>query len=391
MGAKHSNRRDDDEANQPSTLSAQQASTLQRLFSRGLHPDVALLPYQMRRMKVDAPPKTKENRKTIRMKNICHLNKKTFDLKHLSDNKYAVTFEYSTTLEVYCSIYFFVAEATNKYNCTTGFDEKYRRTVSDALAIEEHDDEKKEAEVVAGDDVDDLALCNMQSNQNCIGTTYLLPKGYNLTFEQSHRDHMDLNAINYKFFQTNPAVGYYPIIVTFSLKKPRQSMLCSQDHRGGQSEHKNVRAQTYETMDEATKQDIADEVARARANGIECITRSTYYAKLVLGSDNLYKTEVISQKTQVKNRAFESQDIYGLDRTTDPYSGEDNLCVICMTMPRDTALCPCRHLCMCSGCTAQLLKRTNKCPVCRHYISETIRISRTQPDSGSNQLLDPEN
>jgi len=355
----------------------------------------------MRRMKVDAPPKTKENRKTIRMKNICFLNKKTFDLKHLSANRYALTFEYSTTLDVYCSIYFFVSEATNKYNCTTGFDEKYRRTVSDALALAGsgraggggsgggHGDDAKEEEKseTAHHEEDDLTLCNMQSNQNCIGTTYLLPKGYNLTFEQSQRDYMDLNAINYKFFQTNPPLGYYPIIVTFSLKKPRQSMLCKQDNRTHSVPHKNVRAQKFENMDATAKQDIADEEAAAKADGVEYITRSTYYAKLVLGSDNLYKTEVVSQKTQVKNRAFESQDIYGLDRTTDPYSGEDNLCVICMTMPRDTALCPCRHLCMCSMCTAQLLKRSNKCPVCRHYISETIRISRTQP--AANELLEP--
>lgn len=143
-------------------------------------------------------------------------------------------------------------------------------------------------------------------------------------------------------------------------------------------------------MDDSAKLDIEDEAGKAKAEGIEYITRSTYYAKLVLGTDNLYQTEVVSQKTQVKKRAFESQDIYGLDRTTDPYSGEDNLCVICMTMPRDTALCPCRHLCMCSSCTAQLLKRSNKCPVCRHYISETIRISRVQQGANSNHLLDPQ-
>merc|ERR1719491_84298 len=127
-------------------------------------------------------------------------------------------------------------------------------------------------------------------------------------------------------------------------------------------------------MSESARKDISAGEERGKREGTEYICRSTYYAKLVLGGDNLYAAEVVSQKTQVKNRAFESQDIYGLDRVTDPYSGEDNLCVICMTMPRDTALCPCRHLCMCSMCTQQLLKRSNKCPVCRHYISETIRI-----------------
>jgi len=341
---------------QPSTLSAQQAGTLQRLFSRGLHPDVALLPYQMRRMKEDAPPKTKENRKTIRMKNICFLNKKTFDLKHLRDNKYVVTFEYSTSLDVYCSIYFFAGESVDKYNVSQSFHEKCPRP----MFQHESDDEKKEEE-----DAD-------APKQSYIGTSYLLRKGYNIRFEQNVSDYMDLDAVEFKFFHENLAFNYYPIIVEFSLQKPSHCLLCE----ATAIEQKECN----DDDDDASNRQYRAQQAYHN-DGVQYITKSINYGKLTLGSNNLYCAQIFSQKTQVKNRAFESHDIYGLDRPTDPYSKEENLCVICMTMPRDTALSPCRHLCMCSLCAGQLLKRSNKCPVCRAYVSETLHISRTQKQS----------
>ena len=331
-------------------------------------------------MKVDAPPKTKENRKTIRMKNICYLNKKTFDLRHIGDSKYNLTFEYSTTLDVYCSIYFFVNEITDKYNCTLQFDEKYKRKIMKYLQSQtknNNDDEKKEEEDEVEEEEEEEEKYDskrmIKENKRYIGTTYLLTKGYNLTFEQSDKDYVDLDDINYKFYEENPALGYYPIVVEFSLKKPRESLLCIENVK---CKNKNNRAQILERMDICDKEKIEKEASDSQRDGIQYVTKTSYYGKLILGSQDLYSTEVISQKTQVKNRAFESQDIYGLDRQTDPYSKEENLCVICMTMPRDTALCPCRHLCMCSSCATQLLKRSNKCPVCRAYVSETIKISR---------------
>jgi hypothetical protein len=40
-------------------------------------------------------------------------------------------------------------------------------------------------------------------------------------------------------------------------------------------------------------------------------------------------------------------------------------CVICLCERRDTAVLPCRHMCLCDGCAQQLRFNTNKCPVCR--------------------------
>ncbi|RVW55525.1 putative E3 ubiquitin-protein ligase LUL4 [Vitis vinifera] len=49
-------------------------------------------------------------------------------------------------------------------------------------------------------------------------------------------------------------------------------------------------------------------------------------------------------------------------------------CVICMTEPKDTAVLPCRHMCMCSECAKELRLQSNKCPICRQPIEELIEI-----------------
>lgn len=49
-------------------------------------------------------------------------------------------------------------------------------------------------------------------------------------------------------------------------------------------------------------------------------------------------------------------------------------CVICMLEPRDTALLPCRHLCLCSGCADVVRLRSQACPICRQSIDSLLSI-----------------
>ena len=62
--------------------------------------------------------------------------------------------------------------------------------------------------------------------------------------------------------------------------------------------------------------------------------KCTQYAKLILKDDGYYTCEIVTQKIEVDERTFNTQEIYGFDRPKDPYSKEDNLCVVCMTKPR---------------------------------------------------------
>lgn len=55
---------------------------------------------------------------------------------------------------------------------------------------------------------------------------------------------------------------------------------------------------------------------------------------------------------------------------------DDNTCVICLTEDRDTAVMPCRHLCLCKGCADELRKHTPKCPVCRGPIQQLLAMKK---------------
>ena len=54
---------------------------------------------------------------------------------------------------------------------------------------------------------------------------------------------------------------------------------------------------------------------------------------------------------------------------------EENMCVVCFDAPKDHAIVPCGHQCVCASCAEQLTKtRTPTCPVCRGPIRETMKV-----------------
>jgi hypothetical protein len=53
----------------------------------------------------------------------------------------------------------------------------------------------------------------------------------------------------------------------------------------------------------------------------------------------------------------------------------ETMCVVCFDAPKDHAIVPCGHQCVCAGCAEQLTKtRTPSCPVCRGPIERTMRV-----------------
>lgn len=99
------------------------------------------------------------------------------------------------------------------------------------------------------------------------------------------------------------------------------------------------------------------------------------------------------QRIQVGGTEYELKEIYGMDGSSAAGGGaaaadgdrdasggasaaaggagaDDGLlagaeCVVCLTDRRDTAVLPCRHMCLCYDCAQQLRLSTNKCPICR--------------------------
>ena len=53
---------------------------------------------------------------------------------------------------------------------------------------------------------------------------------------------------------------------------------------------------------------------------------------------------------------------------------DERMCVICLSIERDTTVLPCRHMCMCHECAQELRKQTSKCPICRNHVESLLHI-----------------
>ncbi|XP_050218581.1 probable E3 ubiquitin-protein ligase LUL4 [Mercurialis annua] len=90
-----------------------------------------------------------------------------------------------------------------------------------------------------------------------------------------------------------------------------------------------------------------------------------------------FQVRVIKQILWIDGVRYEMRELYGIGTSAaegfnDSDPGKE--CVICMTEPKDTAVLPCRHMCMCSDCAKELRLQSNKCPICRQPIEELIEI-----------------
>ena len=63
--------------------------------------------------------------------------------------------------------------------------------------------------------------------------------------------------------------------------------------------------------------------------------------------------------------------------TSSKQDSGDNMCIVCMEEAKSVVLMPCLHMCMCKGCTDQLVAKSGHkkamCPVCRQLIKQTIK------------------
>ncbi|CAH8259540.1 unnamed protein product [Arabidopsis lyrata] len=107
-------------------------------------------------------------------------------------------------------------------------------------------------------------------------------------------------------------------------------------------------------------------------------------AVLEKDNDGSFKVKVVKQILWIEGVRYELRELYG--STTQGAasgledSGSGKECVICMTEAKDTAVLPCRHLCMCSDCAKELRLQSNKCPICRQPIEELLEIKVNSSD-----------
>ncbi|CAH9087172.1 unnamed protein product [Cuscuta europaea] len=93
-------------------------------------------------------------------------------------------------------------------------------------------------------------------------------------------------------------------------------------------------------------------------------------------SDDNFQVKVVKQILWVEGVRYELREIFGIGKPNEAAINDDSgkECVICMTEPKDTAVLPCRHMCLCSECAKTLRLQSNKCPICRQTIEELLEI-----------------
>ncbi|XP_006644177.2 probable E3 ubiquitin-protein ligase LUL2 [Oryza brachyantha] len=113
------------------------------------------------------------------------------------------------------------------------------------------------------------------------------------------------------------------------------------------------------------------------------------YAIFVKKDNAEYGVQVVQQILWVDGIRYVLQEIYGIGNTANKNAREDDtgkLCVVCLSEPRDTAVLPCRHMCLCRECAQTLRYQTNKCPMCRQPVEglREIEVDNEEiPQQGS--------
>lgn len=77
--------------------------------------------------------------------------------------------------------------------------------------------------------------------------------------------------------------------------------------------------------------------------------------------------------------SYEVHEVFGAESHGPAVLGQD--CVICMSEMRDTAVLPCRHMCLCGVCAETMRSRVQyrsyRCPICRERVSSLLQISKS--------------
>ena len=112
------------------------------------------------------------------------------------------------------------------------------------------------------------------------GTSYLLKSGYNIDFNQSNKDFIDLNAVDTRYFQFTANIGYFPVIVLLSRQKPTHSLLCIQN--------KQMHSNSNESKtNDSNNNNNTDNSVNKNERLVDSVVN---YGKLVLKNDNTYTT-----------------------------------------------------------------------------------------------------
>ena len=97
---------------------------------------------------------------------------------------------------------------------------------------------------------------------------------------------------------------------------------------------------------------------------------------------DLINRKVVKYIYEMNNKSYQLFSLYG--GIDDHNNGEGNnsnnnnnremSCVICLGDDCDTAVLPCRHMCLCHDCARSLVSGGSKCPICRKVIQAFLKV-----------------
>lgn len=177
-----------------------------------------------------------------------------------------------------------------------------------------------------------------------------------------------------KFIPVHPGAPW-PVKVPF--QEGAGQRFCQPSGTGVNLSHYDVGALGKPSADGASPLVIFAEVTSSSQAAETSERAQITHAVIERQNDGSFNVKVIKQIVSIDGEEYEVRELYGIGSSSAEGFNDDDPgkeCVICMTEPKNTAVMPCRHLCMCSDCAKELRLQTKKCPICREEISELIEI-----------------
>ncbi|KAL9379039.1 hypothetical protein Peur_027521 [Populus x canadensis] len=139
---------------------------------------------------------------------------------------------------------------------------------------------------------------------------------------------------------------------------------------------------------EASSPSLSTSTSQEPDKPLPTMSTHTQITEAVLEKKNEghFQVKVVKQILWIDGIRYELREIYGIANSDSAgFDGIDSgtECVICMSEPKDTAILPCRHMCLCSGCAKELMSRSDTCPICRQPIQELMEIKVNNCGSSS--------
>jgi hypothetical protein len=154
-----------------------------------------------------------------------------------------------------------------------------------------------------------------------------------------------------------------------------KAMHATEKHDGRSEKLAALVAETKELLEQAR----AAEAARARVAAVEeaavAAVKAVAEAAAAAAGAGPCSRHAEDADRSTAGAADASSAGRATGRTRTAPDAEETMCVVCFDAPKEYAIVPYGHQCVCEACAEQLTKmRTPMCPVCRGPIRETMKV-----------------